>query len=100
MKTKLNIAIQLVKLDNAFLKEFVVIQKVCRKLLSNSSLRWTKNWNFIFLGQCTRDETCNESTHGQLERLLQDLELTLEEMIDREDMDNEYWTSKIIEKTL
>ena len=39
-----------------------------------------------FSGQCERDETCEASSTGQqrLERILQDLEVTIEDLMDRE----------------
>ena len=44
---------------------------------------------FCFSGQCARDETCTDSSN--VRQILQDLELTLEEMIERENTDIEYW---------
>ena len=43
---------------------------------------------FCFSGQCARDETCTDSSN--VRQILQDLELTLEEMIERENTDIEY----------
>jgi len=42
-------------------------------------------------GQCSRDETCEGSSNGRFEKILQDLEITIEDLMDRnENTDSEY----------
>ena len=87
VKIKPNVAIPRDKLDNAFLRMFVAIPKV-----ENSLIFEHKEYPLkisCFSGQCARDETCTDSSN--VRQILQDLELTLEEMIERENTDIEYW---------